>query len=63
MFLQRLQLINFKNYPAAEMELLPTMNCFTGNNGAGKTNILDAIALFVNVEILFEQYRQAKHSI
>ncbi len=43
MYLQRLQLINFKNYPSSEMELLPTMNCITGNNGAGKTNILDAV--------------------
>jgi DNA replication and repair protein RecF len=43
MYLKSLQLVNFKNYPFAEIELLPTMNFFTGNNGAGKTNILDAL--------------------
>lgn len=43
MHLKSLQLVNFKNYPSAELELLPTMNCFTGNNGAGKTNVLDAV--------------------
>lgn len=43
MFLKSLSLINFKNYPEAELEFSPTVNCFTGNNGAGKTNLLDAI--------------------
>lgn len=43
MWLQRLSLLNFKNYTEADIELSPAVNAFTGNNGAGKTNLLDAI--------------------
>jgi DNA replication and repair protein RecF len=43
MYLQNLKLINFKNYNEAELKLSEKINCFTGNNGAGKTNILDAV--------------------
>lgn len=43
MYLKRLSLTNFKNYELAELEFSPKINCFTGNNGVGKTNILDAI--------------------
>ena len=43
MFLQKLSLTNFKNYNDAELEFSEKINCFVGNNGAGKTNILDAI--------------------
>ncbi len=43
MRLKKLLLINFKNIPQAELTLLDGINCFVGNNGAGKTNILDAI--------------------
>ena len=43
MFLQRLHLINFKNYGEVSIDFNPTVNCFTGSNGSGKTNLLDAI--------------------
>ena len=43
MFLQKLNLINFKNYSEAELIFSDKINCFVGNNGAGKTNILDAV--------------------
>jgi DNA replication and repair protein RecF len=43
MYLKKLSLTNFKNYDQAEMEFSPVINCFVGNNGVGKTNILDAI--------------------
>lgn len=43
MHLQKLFLINFKNYKEAEMSFGPKFNCFVGNNGEGKTNLLDAI--------------------
>lgn len=43
MFLKNLHLINFKNCPEAGFELSPGVNCFLGNNGEGKTNILDSI--------------------
>jgi len=41
--LQRLQLFNFKNYEEAELLFSDKIQCFLGNNGSGKTNLLDAI--------------------
>ncbi|MFW5793048.1 MAG: DNA replication/repair protein RecF [Bacteroidota bacterium] len=43
MFLQNLSIINFKNYNEANLEFSPKVNCFTGKNASGKTNLLDAI--------------------
>jgi len=43
MYLRKLALTNFKNYELNELEFSPKINCFVGNNGVGKTNILDAI--------------------
>jgi len=43
MFLQHLSVINFKNYESAEVDLSEGVNVFTGDNGAGKTNLLDAV--------------------
>ena len=43
MILRRLSLINYKNIPTATLDFSPKMNCFIGHNGAGKTNVLDAI--------------------
>jgi DNA replication and repair protein RecF len=43
MYLQQLFVANFKNYSEAELILSEGVNVFTGNNGAGKTNLLDAI--------------------
>ena len=43
MFLKQLKLTNFKNYEEAELLFSEKINCFIGNNAAGKTNILDAL--------------------
>lgn len=43
MKLLRLDLHNFKNIPRAAMEFSPKVNCFLGDNGMGKSNLLDAI--------------------
>jgi DNA replication and repair protein RecF len=43
MYLQQLSFINFKNYAEAEISLAEGVNAFVGNNGAGKTNLLDAV--------------------
>jgi DNA replication and repair protein RecF len=43
MFLKQLSLINFKNYSEFEAQFSEKINCFVGNNGMGKTNLLDAI--------------------
>lgn len=43
MILQKLSLLNYKNFEAQTFEFDPKINCFVGNNGVGKTNVLDAI--------------------
>lgn len=43
MWLQQLSLLHFKNYDEANLHFLPGVNAFTGMNGSGKTNLLDAI--------------------
>lgn len=43
MWLKQLSLLNFKNYSESTLLFLPEVNAFTGENGAGKTNLLDAI--------------------
>lgn len=43
MNLEKLSLVNFKNYDQADFEFSAKLNCFVGDNGMGKTNLLDAI--------------------
>lgn len=43
MRLDRIVIDNFKNIVAASLEFSPKINCFLGNNGMGKSNLLDAI--------------------
>lgn len=43
MILNKLSILNYKNILQAEISFSPKMNCFFGNNGMGKTNLLDVI--------------------
>lgn len=43
MILKELSIINYKNIASASLEFSPKINCFVGDNGEGKTNLLDAI--------------------
>ena len=43
MQLLHLSLTNFKNIAEANLEFSPKINCLLGNNGMGKSNLLDAI--------------------
>lgn len=43
MILKSLSLINYKNFTSKAFDFDAKINCFVGNNGVGKTNILDAI--------------------
>ena len=43
MHLNKLSIVNYKNILQAELEFSPHINCFIGNNGVGKTNVLDAV--------------------
>ncbi len=44
MIVTRLSLTDFRNYAAADLELLPGPNVFVGRNGQGKTNLVESIA-------------------
>ena len=43
MRINSLKLTNFRNYKEAFLEFSPNINIFIGDNGSGKTNILEAI--------------------
>ena len=43
MYLQKISLVNFKNIISQTFDFQEKINCFVGDNGVGKTNILDAI--------------------
>jgi DNA replication and repair protein RecF len=43
MFLRHLSLVNYKNFDSKTLDFDPVINCLVGDNGVGKTNILDAI--------------------
>ncbi len=43
MYLKSIQLINYKNFTARNFDFDQKINCLVGNNGVGKTNVLDAI--------------------
>jgi DNA replication and repair protein RecF len=43
LFLRSIHLTNFKNHEKLDLSFSKKVNCFIGNNGVGKTNILDAI--------------------
>ena len=43
MYLKKIALLNFKNISQEELVLCPGINCLVGDNGAGKTNVVDAV--------------------
>jgi len=43
MYLENISLSCFKNYSGCKLSFSPAINCITGPNGSGKTNLLDAI--------------------
>lgn len=45
MFTERLELKNFRNYQHESLEFVDGINIFYGNNGQGKTNVLEALFL------------------
>lgn len=49
MIVEHLSLVDFRNYAAAEVALVPGPNVFVGRNGQGKTNLAEAIAYFATL--------------
>ena len=43
MHLKNIHLTQFKNFSSVQIALSPEINCFLGNNGSGKTNLLDSV--------------------
>jgi DNA replication and repair protein RecF len=43
MILRRLSLVGFKNIASGALEFSSGLNCLVGENGAGKTNVMDAV--------------------
>ena len=41
--LEKIVISDFRNIGLQELEFSPNVNCISGNNGEGKTNLLDAI--------------------
>jgi DNA replication and repair protein RecF len=53
LFLEHLSLYNFKNYEEAALNFDAQFVVFAGNNGSGKTNLLDAIYYLSNCKSYF----------
>jgi len=45
MWVKTLNISNLRNITSTQIEAGPCLNCFTGDNGAGKTSILEALAV------------------
>jgi DNA replication and repair protein RecF len=43
LILKSISILNYKNISEAQLDFSPKFNCFIGNNGVGKTNLLDAL--------------------
>lgn len=43
MILKRISILNYKNLEQVELSFSPKLNCLFGQNGMGKTNLLDAV--------------------
>lgn len=50
MFVQELTAKNFRNYSNLRIAFAPGINFIIGNNGVGKTNILEAISIASNIK-------------
>ena len=51
MKIQKIKLLNFRNYDNLELEFNPCKNIIIGRNGSGKTNIVEAIYVLAGNEL------------
>jgi DNA replication and repair protein RecF len=58
MHLKNISLRQFKNFSAERFEFSEEVNCFLGQNGAGKTNLLDAIHYLCLTKSAFQSVDQ-----
>ena len=45
MYIKNIKLRDYRNYSKLDLDLEPNINIIIGDNGAGKTNILESITL------------------
>ena len=43
MYIERLELINYRNYESIQLDFSPKINVFIGENAQGKTNVMESI--------------------
>ena len=43
MYIEEISILNYKNLREVALTFSPRLNCLIGNNGAGKTNLMDAV--------------------
>jgi DNA replication and repair protein RecF len=43
MYIEEISIVNFKNLKDVQVEFSPRLNCLIGDNGSGKTNLMDAV--------------------
>lgn len=43
MYIEEISIVNYKNLREVALTFSPRLNCLIGNNGAGKTNLMDAV--------------------
>ncbi len=56
--LNKVQLIQFRNYSSSIFEFGAPVTCITGPNGSGKTNLLDAVYYLCYTKSYFSAYQQ-----
>ncbi|TAE79166.1 MAG: DNA replication and repair protein RecF [Bacteroidetes bacterium] len=63
LYIKNVRFQQFKNYEQAQINLCEQVNCFVGKNGAGKTNVLDAIYYLSFTKSFFNtlDYQNIKH--
>ncbi len=56
--LNKIQLIQYRNYSSSVFEFATPVTCITGANGSGKTNLLDAVYYLCYTKSYFSAYQQ-----
>ena len=51
MILKRISILNYKNLEQVEIGFSAKLNCFFGQNGMGKTNLLDAVYFYLSARV------------
>ena len=56
MVLEHLHLLHFKNHEGSDLTFGAEVNCLLGDNGSGKTNVLDAVHYLCHTKSYFQPH-------